>query len=198
MYNLKQISLAMFGYESTYHSFPPAVIEKDGKPLLSWRVAILPFMEESRLYQQFHLDEPWDSPHNLEVAKTVPFPFPIAGRPQRRQNAGHALSRARVRPLTAARSSGRRTSATACPTRFCASRPERTRPCRGPSRRTCLLIPPTRWRPWERCHRRVSRRLLRRPRDAQLKVDNETLKALITPDGGEAIDPAKVAWRTVR
>ena len=75
MNNMKQICLAMLNYEATYQSFPPAAIEKDGKPLLSWRVAILPFLEEDALYKQFHLDEPWDSPHNLEVAKKMPSVF---------------------------------------------------------------------------------------------------------------------------
>ena len=70
--------------------FPPAVIEKDGKPLLSWRVALLPYMNEDALYKQFHLDEPWDSPHNLELAKTVPFNFQSPDSPEE-GNAGRAF-----------------------------------------------------------------------------------------------------------
>jgi len=72
--NMKQIALAMLNYESANGSYPAAaaIVDKQGKPLLSWRVAILPYMEDSALYQQFHLDEPWDSPHNLKLAQTVP------------------------------------------------------------------------------------------------------------------------------
>jgi len=77
-----QIGLAMRVYEQSHGSFPPAVMEKDGKPLLSWRVAILPLIDEDALYKQFHLDEPWDSPHNLEVAKTVPFLFRSSDSPK--------------------------------------------------------------------------------------------------------------------
>ena len=45
--------------------FPPAyTADKDGKPLLSWRVLILPYLGAGELYKQFHLDEPWDSEHN--------------------------------------------------------------------------------------------------------------------------------------
>jgi hypothetical protein len=66
---MHQIALAIGCYEQTHGSFPSAVMEKDGKPLLSWRVAILPLIDEDALYKRFHLDEPWDSPHNLEVAK---------------------------------------------------------------------------------------------------------------------------------
>jgi len=45
---------------------------KDGQPLLSWRVSILPFLEESALYAEFHLVEPWDSPHNKLLLKKMP------------------------------------------------------------------------------------------------------------------------------
>src|ERR1700676_3675353 len=71
--NLKQIGLAMHNYHSTYDCFPPAVTADDqGRPLLSWRVLILPYLEEAPLYAQFHLDEPWDSPHNLPLASKMP------------------------------------------------------------------------------------------------------------------------------
>lgn len=74
MNNLKQIALAMHNYHDTYNGFPPAAIcdKKTGKPLLSWRVAILPFIEEFNLYKQFKLDEPWDSAHNLKLAQKMP------------------------------------------------------------------------------------------------------------------------------
>ncbi len=39
---------------------------------LSWRVHILPFIEENALYQEFHLDEPWDSPHNIKLLNRMP------------------------------------------------------------------------------------------------------------------------------
>jgi hypothetical protein len=43
---------------SEFHNFPPAAIRKDGKPLLSWRVALLPYLDQQALYEKFHLDEP--------------------------------------------------------------------------------------------------------------------------------------------
>lgn len=71
--NLKQIGLAMHNYHSEYNCFPPAyVADKDGKPLYSWRVLLLPYMEQKALYQQFHLDEPWDSPNNRPLANLMP------------------------------------------------------------------------------------------------------------------------------
>jgi RNA polymerase sigma factor (sigma-70 family) len=72
--NLKQIALAMHNYLATSGDrFPAhAIYSKDGKPLLSWRVAILPFIEEDHLYKQFKLDEPWDSEHNKKLLARMP------------------------------------------------------------------------------------------------------------------------------
>ncbi len=71
--NLKQIVLAMHNYESTYGALPPpVVVNKAGKPLLSWRVLILPFLEQQQLYKQFKLDEPWDSPNNIKLLDKMP------------------------------------------------------------------------------------------------------------------------------
>ena len=68
--NLKQIGLALHNYHDIYGVLPAAaIVDKKGKPLLSWRVAILPYVEQDNLYKQFRLDEPWDSPHNLALAK---------------------------------------------------------------------------------------------------------------------------------
>ena len=74
--NLKQIGLALHNYHDTFGSFPPAVMtDADGKPLYSWRVMVLPFVEAGALYEQFALDEPWDSPHNLPLLKQMPQVF---------------------------------------------------------------------------------------------------------------------------
>ncbi len=63
--NLKQIGLAMHNYHDVYGTFPPGYSKgPDGKPLLSWRVHILPYLEQKALYDEFHKDEPWDSEHN--------------------------------------------------------------------------------------------------------------------------------------
>jgi hypothetical protein len=71
--NLKQIGLAIHNYHAAYNKLPPAaIVDEDGKPLLSWRVAILPFLEQQALYEQFHLDEPWDSPHNKPLSLMLP------------------------------------------------------------------------------------------------------------------------------
>jgi hypothetical protein len=70
--NLKQIGLAFHNYHDTYGNLPIDIVDKDGKPLLSWRVAILPFIEQQALYNQFKLDEPWDSANNKKLIEVLP------------------------------------------------------------------------------------------------------------------------------
>jgi RNA polymerase sigma factor (sigma-70 family) len=78
--NLKQIALAMHMYADVHGSFPPAAIhDKDGKPLLSWRVAILPYLEQDALYKQFKLDESWDGPHNRQLVARMPATYAMPG-----------------------------------------------------------------------------------------------------------------------
>jgi prepilin-type processing-associated H-X9-DG protein len=71
--NLKQIGLAMHNYLTANNGLPPAaIVDQQGKPLLSWRVAILPYLDANPLYAKFKLDEPWDSPHNKELLQYMP------------------------------------------------------------------------------------------------------------------------------
>ena len=69
-----QIALAMhnFAASTDLANFPPAAIRKEGKPLLSWRVALLPYLDQKALYEKFHLDEPWDSPYNKTLLNQMP------------------------------------------------------------------------------------------------------------------------------
>jgi hypothetical protein len=72
-WRIRQIGIAIHNYENDHGHLPqPAIYSKDGQPLLSWRVALLPYLEEQELYNQFHLDEPWDSPHNIQLLARRP------------------------------------------------------------------------------------------------------------------------------
>lgn len=63
--NLKQFALAMHTYHDAHKALPPAqLLDKDGKPLHSWRMLLLPYMEEQQLYEELRLDEVWDGEHN--------------------------------------------------------------------------------------------------------------------------------------
>jgi hypothetical protein len=70
--NLKQIILAVHNYHDTYREVPGDVLDKAGKPILSWRVKLLPFVEQMNLYNRFKLDEPWDSKNNRPLLEIVP------------------------------------------------------------------------------------------------------------------------------
>ena len=62
---LKMIGLAMHNYHDRYRCFPPAVMtDEDGQSMQSWRVALLPDLEEFSLYEQYDFSEPWDGPNN--------------------------------------------------------------------------------------------------------------------------------------
>ena len=63
----------MIGHNAQYGRLPAwAVCDDKGRPLLSWRVRLLRFLEEGALYRQFHLDEAWDSPHNIQLLARIP------------------------------------------------------------------------------------------------------------------------------
>ena len=79
--NLKMIGLAMHNYADVNGGFPGNICDKNGKPLLSWRVAILPYIEQQALYNKFHLDERWDSPHNIELSRYVVKTYACPSRP---------------------------------------------------------------------------------------------------------------------
>lgn len=71
--SLRQIAIAMHNYHDAHRSFPArAIFDEEGKPLLSWRVHLLPFLDQQKLYDQFHLDEAWDSPHNKKLIAQMP------------------------------------------------------------------------------------------------------------------------------
>ena len=70
--NLKQIVLALHDYHDVYGSLPPTYIaDKNGRPMHSWRVLILPFIEQKPLYAKYRFDEPWDGPNNSKLAATI-------------------------------------------------------------------------------------------------------------------------------
>ena len=71
--NLKQIGLALHNYHETYGSLPPAYIpDENGRPMHSWRVLILPFIDQAPLHEMYDFNQPWDSPANLAVLEMIP------------------------------------------------------------------------------------------------------------------------------
>ncbi len=77
---MKQLGVAAHGYLSANSKLPTAAtMSADGKPLLSWRVALLPFLGQKELYDQFKLDEPWDSEHNKTLVQNMPAVYAVPG-----------------------------------------------------------------------------------------------------------------------
>ena len=97
--NLKQIGLAFHNFHDAYRTLPAAAgLNDDGEPMLSWRVALLPFLEEAALYEEFHLDEPWDSEHNITLLERMPA---VYRHPSRNTQPGYTVcyGRRRLRNL---------------------------------------------------------------------------------------------------
>jgi prepilin-type processing-associated H-X9-DG protein len=81
--NTKQVALALLNYEDRYGSFPPAyVADENGKPMHSWRVLILPYLEANDVYQAYDFDEPWDGPNNRKLAGRMPGVFRCPSSPE--------------------------------------------------------------------------------------------------------------------
>jgi ATP-dependent Clp protease ATP-binding subunit ClpA len=79
--NLKQVGQAMHSYHDTNRGLPAASSRtRDGKPGLSWRVHLLPYLEQEPLYRSFRLDEPWDSPHNKALLTQLPRVYALPGK----------------------------------------------------------------------------------------------------------------------
>jgi len=73
---LRQLGLAALNFDNAFGKLPAAYsVDHTGKQLLSWRVHLLPYLDENELYEQFHLDEPWDSDHNRALIKKMPDVF---------------------------------------------------------------------------------------------------------------------------
>ncbi|MFO0845686.1 MAG: sigma-70 family RNA polymerase sigma factor [Gemmataceae bacterium] len=78
--NLKALALAMHNYHDANGQFPPAAVtDRAGKPLLSWRVLLLPYLGQEALYKEFRLNEPWDSPTNKKLLARMPPVFTPVG-----------------------------------------------------------------------------------------------------------------------
>ncbi len=79
--NLRALAVAVHDYHGSDGPLPPAALRgKDGSPLLSCRVLLLPLLGQEALYKRFNLDEPWDSPHNHELLREMPAVYALPGR----------------------------------------------------------------------------------------------------------------------
>jgi hypothetical protein len=71
--NMKQIGLALQDYRKAKGRYPPAqTLDRDGQPMHSWRLLILPFLGLDDLYNACNLNEPWDGPSNAKFTAGTP------------------------------------------------------------------------------------------------------------------------------
>ena len=92
--NIRQLSLAMRNYESVNGHLPPAYIaDEDGKPMHSWRVLLLPYLEQEALYNQYSFDEPWNGPNNSKLHDVIVpgFQCSSVGRGEQETNTSYVL-----------------------------------------------------------------------------------------------------------
>jgi len=82
---LKKLGRAMLDFNEKSGHFPAPAIASPDRQLLSWRVALLPYLGYQSLYERFRLDEPWDSPHNRALLAEMPSEFACPSGPGRRQ-----------------------------------------------------------------------------------------------------------------
>ena len=91
--NMKQIGLALHTYAEIYGTFPPAfTVDANGKPLHSWRVLILPYLDADQIYERIDLSQPWDSPVNAVFHQQMPPAFRCPSNPEEGQSMTHYLA----------------------------------------------------------------------------------------------------------
>jgi prepilin-type processing-associated H-X9-DG protein len=92
--NLKQIGLAMHNYHDATGSFPPAyVVDGTGKPMHSWRVLILPYLEHAHIFNRYDQTQPWDSPANRQLLSEMPSTYQCQSSGQGGQNTSYVVVR---------------------------------------------------------------------------------------------------------
>jgi prepilin-type processing-associated H-X9-DG protein len=204
--NMKQIGIALHNYHDTNGSFPPAIVragrDGSGKPLYSWRVLILPYLEQDGLYKSFKLDEPWDGPNNIQLLSRMPNVYKDPGDTSSDATLTHYQvlvgEQAGFGPQNG-------------PNRFGANRGPRVSAITDGTANTIMVVEAETAVPWSSPADLVYQPNQPLPRFASLHGDGfnvlffdgssrflknsireQTLRAMITPNGGEAFDPMEL------
>jgi DNA-directed RNA polymerase subunit RPC12/RpoP len=186
--NVKQLALAMHNHHDRYRALPEAKIGGG----LSWRVAILPYIEADNLYKLFKLDEPWDSEHNKALLPMMP---QTLEHPLRKAPPGYTFYRVFVGPNTLFAEGKKMTFAGV----------------RDGTTNTLMIVEAAEAVPWTKPEELVFNPTGPLPRlgdparggafiaalaDASTWIfrrqDEATIRAMITPSGGEIVDLGKL------
>jgi hypothetical protein len=96
--NIREVGMGLYLYHEAHGHLPPAAVrDRAGRPLLSWRVLILPHLDQEGVYRQFRLDEPWDGPNNKQLLEKMPHAYGLP----RRDTGGLTHAQVLVGPGTA-------------------------------------------------------------------------------------------------
>jgi hypothetical protein len=72
--------LAVANYHEEFKCYPPPFLaDADGRPMHSWRILLLPYLERNDVYKQYRFDEPWDGPNNRKLADQMPAQYTLHG-----------------------------------------------------------------------------------------------------------------------
>jgi hypothetical protein len=67
---LERIGEALQNYREIEGCFPPAsIVDATGRPMHSWRVLLVPYLESNWFFDRYNLDEPWDGPNNKQLTR---------------------------------------------------------------------------------------------------------------------------------
>ncbi len=90
--NVKMICLALHNYHDDYGTFPPAISrDAQGAPTHSWRVLLLPYLDEEQLYDDYSMAEPWDGPNNSMLLDRMPQVYRCPYSPPNSQTTGYCV-----------------------------------------------------------------------------------------------------------
>ena len=91
--NMKQLGLALWNYQEEHQTFPPgATFTAEGTPLHSWQSSILPFMDQSGLFEQIDLEKPWNDPANQQHFQRIVRGYVVPWSDEIFSSDGYALS----------------------------------------------------------------------------------------------------------
>jgi hypothetical protein len=69
---IRQLGLGVMTFLEANKRFPDTTADSPQMPAMSWRVRILPYIEQKALYDEYKKDEPWDSENNKKVLAKMP------------------------------------------------------------------------------------------------------------------------------
>lgn len=84
--NIKNIGLAFHNYHDDWNRLPPAILKPQS---MSWRIALLPYLDEKSIAALYDFHEPWNSVTNLRLQQTKINNYSCPARPKQSDSRGN-------------------------------------------------------------------------------------------------------------